>query len=452
MVYRESQDIIISTVLFDSGCDYEYFLENVQPHFFEVNKYTKVYEVVKDLTSRAISITPEILKINLGDGFHTDYLDLVSLQGEMTSSLWKEAIRVLKIQYAKKSMISVMKEELAKIEGEASNVDLEAAVSLITQRLGEIEFSREIAMHKLSDNVEDYLEYISDLKDGLIEKGLMTGFPSLDEVTNGLTGNQLIVLGAYESVGKSSFALNIINNLLHQDKSCLMFSLEMNEKQLINRLVSMETKINMEKLKNDDKLTDGEFKMIGEAVTFIKEKNFYVNTDMDISVDKIMQYAIQIKRKHGLDFIVIDHLHLLGNNERGNGKDEREKINYISRSLKKLTKILNIPVLVLAQLNRDGTDPYCLKVPSRKRLRESGSIEADADIVMMLHRLLNKPDGTPSDRSVQEEAYVLFDKHRDGAKKMVKIRFDLATQRFIDLKKAVPTTDIAKLIQEEFNI
>lgn len=428
MRYTDLENVIISYILSDGDCDYEYFLENIKPQHFTRDKYAKLCEVLKNIVDSGETPSQKLILMSVNI---SDFSDAMTEYPNVMYSEFKRAVNLIKIKYSSKQARKILTEELEKLEDdEATDFNIQAAFDNIKNRLDSIEIIGEVDTVKLGDISIDYLQHLLDLKDGKINRGLSLGYDRIDALTHGLDGNRIMVVGAMESMGKSSIALNFALNIIKQKKSVLMFSLEMNEIQLMDRCISIISGIDLEMLKNTSALSDENCHKIGEATTLLNTSNFFINTNFDINSDKMIAYAMSIKKKHGLDCVIIDHLQLLGANEKG--MDERARINYASRNLKRLTKVLDIPVIVLAQVNRDSNDPYGLKVPSRKRLKESGNIEADADIVLMAHRILNNADGTPVTDGHQEDLILYFDKNRDGPRKMLVFRLDLTTQRVID--------------------
>lgn len=257
--------------------------------------------------------------------------------------------------------------------------------------------------------------------------------------------NHCYITDGYNITHNTTVILNWIVNMMKQKKKVLLFSLEMSKRQLTDRLVSIISGVPLVRLKDRNKFTTDEASKIGNAVKFIQEADLFINTDFDITTDKMMAYAMKIKKSEGLDAVFIDHIHLLGDNEQ-KGKDLREKMGYISRNLKRLTKNADIPVIALAQLNRDSSDTHSRNMPSRKRLRESGNIEADADIVLIAHRLMTKANGEPEELNEQSRYILFFDKHRDGARAMIDLYLDLNTLKIYNSR-----SDFEKSFTQEYN-
>jgi len=439
MIYRDAESIIIGRVLFDESTDYEGFLENIKPEYFTLRKYEKVYEVIKDLSDRNVKISPDSIKLNLSN-FNQEYLDLADVYN---LSLYGESIRVLKKGYVQKRIREVVAIEMDKLQDEdIKTSDMVLAINNIINQLSDFQLIEDDKTHKISDIVMPYLEQLEHLKESQELKGLLTGYPSIDDLTCGISGNMYITIGAQSGAGKSSFALNIIRNLLKQGKGALLFSLEMSEQQIMNRLISMETGIPLIKFKNKDRFSESEYKMIGAAINFYRNANLFINTDMTINTEEMISYTAQIKKKHGIDAVFIDHIGLLGKNEKGD--DPRLQLNFVSRNAKRISKELDIPIFVVTQINRDASDQYLQKRPSISRIKETKAIEEDSDIVIMLHRLTKTDNGEIAPIEDQKKVMVYIDKNRDGALDEFKMLFDLDCQKFIDYKNIVPGYEIIK--------
>lgn len=448
MNIQQCEDLVIGTIVSDTDKEnIDYFLDTLNEDCFSTSKNENFYKLVKDLRERDVPVTNKTLQMHIDHGWS----EFTQLASAMTVQEFREAVNVLRVGSVERKMRGIMSDETNKMK-EADTVteaDIEFARNSIITRLNELPITGSVSTIKIGDDIESYMQYLDDLKEKRLERGLMTGYSSIDSITNGFKGNQLIIVGAYEGIGKTMAALNWIVNMLKQNKKVLLFSLEMSKRQLTDRLVSIISNVPLVKLKNVEPLSDKEFTAIGDALQFLEKSQLFINTDFDITTDKMMAYAMKIKKKEGLDAVFIDHIHLLGNNEI-QGKDLREKMNYISRNLKRLTKNADIPVIALAQLNRDSTDPYGLDIPSRKRLRESGSIEADADIVIIAHRFLSKRDGTPEDLAKQSRFMLMFDKHRDGERKLLELYLDFETLKLYEVdKKTYDLDDAIKIIGDE---
>lgn len=255
----------------------------------------------------------------------------------------------------------------------------------------------------LNENL-DRLEMLSQ-KDNSVT-GIPTGFVDVDRRMSGLHGSELIILAARPAMGKTSFALNIAQNVaVKAKKNVAIFSLEMPSVQLASRLLSGEAKISAERIKKGQ-IKDEEWGKIGNAIAVLGQAGIYVDDTSSITVSEIGARSRQLMLEKGLDLIVIDYLQLITGSIKGGSR--QNEISEISRTLKILANDLKIPIIALSQLSRASDKEK--REPLLSDLRDSGAIEQDADIVMFLHR-----DGYyHEDAEEPNKAKCNFAKHRNG--------------------------------------
>lgn len=259
-------------------------------------------------------------------------------------------------------------------------------------------------------------------------KGLKTGFEILDEITTGFQNGDLIILAARPSVGKTAFALNIAMNCITQyNKSVAFFSLEMPAEQLMQRMLSNLSRVNNYKFKENSSLNDVEKGRIMLAYEKIKNKNFFIDDSGSIKLNEIIWKSKKLKEKGKLDLIIIDYMQLIPlDNTYSNGNRQQE-VAKISRSLKQLARELNVPIIALSQLNR-RVEERENKKPMMSDLRESGSIEQDADIIAFLYRDdYYSKDNNASATNITE---LNIAKHRNGSIGTIEFLFEPSTGRF----------------------
>lgn len=260
--------------------------------------------------------------------------------------------------------------------------------------------------------------------------GVPSGFTDLDNMTTGFHGSELILLAARPAMGKSAFALNIAANAaLKANTPVAVFSLEMSKEQLVDRILCSEAMVDSNKVRTG-KLEEDDWSKLAGVVGPLSESNIYIDDTPGISVMDIRTKCRKLKMEHNIGLVIIDYLQLVqGSNLRKNGSREQE-IAEISRSLKILAKELNVPVIALSQLSR-AVEQRPDHRPMLSDLRESGSIEQDADIVMFLYRddYYNKDS---EDKGLTE---VILAKHRGGSTGMVKLIWMGNYTKFADWAK-----------------
>ncbi|MGI6374318.1 MAG: replicative DNA helicase [Patescibacteria group bacterium] len=270
-------------------------------------------------------------------------------------------------------------------------------------------------------------------------RGLPTGFPDLDNLLAGLQKSDLIILAARPSVGKTSLALDIARQAAIKSKEGVgIFSLEMSKEQLVDRLLCAQANVSLWKMRTgnlSDKDDSNDFAKIGEAMGKLAEAPIYIDDSGTLSIMEIRAKARRLQMEKGLGLIIIDYLQLMEG--RGKYGDNRvQEIAEISRGLKSIARELNIPILALAQLSRavEATSPA---IPKLSHLRDSGSIEQDADIVMFIYRKAADRNfqaaDLPSDERHKAEIHIA--KHRNGPTGTVNLFFDETSVNFKSLSK-----------------
>jgi len=274
--------------------------------------------------------------------------------------------------------------------------------------------------------------------------GLMTGFNGIDELLGGLQKSDLIILAARPSMGKTSLALNIARNVAVLHKATVaIFSLEMAREPIVLRILSSEAGVDTKRIRLGSHLTELEEKQIVEATGILSEAPIYIDDSPRLRVVEIRSKARRLHFERGIDLIIIDHLGLI----QGDGRAENrvQEISYISRSLKAIARELNVPLIALSQLSRASEFRTSHK-PQLSDLRDSGSIEQDADVVLFIYR----DEYYYSTREEWEAAHpgeeypppteVIVAKHRNGPTGEVKLRFRPSLARFDNIASEQPIT------------
>lgn len=285
----------------------------------------------------------------------------------------------------------------------------------------------------ISEVLTDSFERLDGLhKDKQTLRGVPTGYKSLDNLLAGLQKSDLIILAARPSMGKTSFALNIAQHVATKEGIPVgIFSLEMSKEQLIDRLLSAEAGIDSWKLRTGN-LEDRDFEKINKAMGVLADAPIYIDDSPMANVMEMRTKARRLQSENDLGLIVIDYLQLMSG--RNNGGDNRvQEISEISRGLKGLAREINVPVIALSQLSR-SVEMRSPKIPQLSDLRESGSIEQDADVVMFIYR----EDYYEKDSERKNIADILIRKHRNGPTGEVELFFVGEQMLFKNLDKNHP--------------
>ena len=263
--------------------------------------------------------------------------------------------------------------------------------------------------------------------------GLSTGWYDLDKLTTGLHPNEFIIIAARPAMGKTAFALNLATHVaMEQDKSVALFTLEMSAEQLAQRVISSLGQLEGFKLKTGN-LLNNDWKRINEAISQLSNTNMVIDDTPGITIGEIRAKCRRLaSSEQGLSLVIIDYLQLISGG-KNYGANRQQEVSDISRSLKTLAMELGVPVIALSQLSRsvEGRED---KRPLMSDLRESGSIEQDADIVAFLYRddYYNKESRSEDNNSISE---LIIGKHRNGPTATIELLFKKNTSTFLNLKR-----------------
>lgn len=273
----------------------------------------------------------------------------------------------------------------------------------------------------IKDELHSAYERIEKLHEGEGRlRGVSTGFDQLDNLLSGLQKSDLIIIGARPSVGKTSLALDIIRSAaLHEQKPVGLFSLEMSREQVIDRLIAAESNVALWKLRTGRLSDDTDFALVQSGLDSLSRAPIYIDDTPSPNILQLRAMARRLQSEKGLALIVVDYLQLI--QPRTTSDNMVQQVTEISRGLKGLARELNVPVLALAQLSR-AVEQREAKIPRLSDLRDSGSIEQDADVVMFIYRSdRDKTSSAPNEHNTTE---IIIAKHRNGPLGTVQLKFD----------------------------
>ncbi len=278
----------------------------------------------------------------------------------------------------------------------------------------------------LGDAVKDTLEMLDNLQQGNVERGVPTGFRDIDDVTQGLQPGQMIVVAGRPAMGKSTLGIDFARAAsLHHGLTSIVFSLEMSKTELAQRIISAETDIPLVALRRADDITPERWNTLNKFWNRMQNAPLFIDDSPNMSLMEIRAKCRRLKQTNDLKLVVIDYLQLMTSGKRVESR--QQEVSEFSRALKLLAKELEVPVVALSQLNR-GPEMRNDKKPQLSDLRESGSIEQDADVVFLVHR----PDFyDKEDRP--GEADIIMAKHRNGPTDTFHLAFLGATSKFKDM-------------------
>lgn len=430
------------------GCAYmsssalEKVCDELSSDMFYDKRNSVIYDALSELKKRNEKIDSTILKNEIekntpinsvgGVEYLSDVIDSV-----VSASNIDSYIKIVREKALRRKLITVCEdiEKNARVEDQDMNDLIESAEKKLftvtkARKAGEFRTSREVLKSAISQ-----LETLS--KNDSDVTGVPTGFYDFDKLTSGLHPNELIIIAARPAMGKTAFALNIaVNAALATNKAVAIFNLEMGAEQLMFRMLSAASSVEGNKLKTG-KLSHDDWKKINEATSELGDAPIFIEDTPGITIGEIRAKCRRLASAGNLGLIVIDYLQLISGGP-GYGNNRQQEVSDISRSLKTMAMELGVPVIALAQLSRnvEGREN---KRPIMSDLRESGSIEQDADIVSFLYRddyytkQVDNPDGV----SISE---LIIGKHRNGATGTIELLFEKNISNFRNYVKNVEET------------
>ena len=405
-------------------------VENVKAGDFYDANHREIFEAIQNLARRnvpvdALTVSEELktrgtLEMVGGRAY------IASLSsGTPTTANAEEYAKIIAQKASSRKLIEMANDVIEK--GYEGSMDPGALLDYAESGIFEISQQRQKGQYThirdvLLENIE-IIDKAAQMEGGLT--GVTTGFRDLDEKTSGLQKSDLIILAARPAMGKTAFALTVaLNAALKGGASVLVFSMEMAKEQLGQRLLAMESRVDMQSLKKG-KLQRRDWDDINDALDSLSKANIHIDDTAGVSIMEMKSKCRRMKAEEGLDLVIIDYLQLM--NPEGRADSRTQEISVISRNLKLLARELDCPVIVLSQLSR-APEQRTDHRPMLSDLRESGSIEQDADIVLFLYRdeYYNKEEAVPG------ECEVIIAKQRSGPTGTVKIAWLEKITKFVD--------------------
>jgi len=430
----DAEQSILGSILLDKDAVVS-VSEVIKPEDFYKEAHKEIYEAVLSLYRNSepidiITLTEEMKKrstLDMAGGI--TYLTQLSTVVPTTSNV-KNYANIVKEKAILRKLIKASSDilNIGYTNSEGVNNTLEIAQKKIF----------DISQEKTGDNFKSISEVLMTAYDSLEDlyknkgkiTGITTGFIDLDRKTNGLQRTDLVLIAARPAMGKTAFSLNLVQNAAMKDNiSAAVFSLEMSKEQLIQRMLSAQSHVELNKLKTGN-LDEDDWPKLIEAMAALSKADIYIDDTPGITVMEMRSKCRRLKMEKGLDFVMIDYLQLMEGDTQGESR--QQEISKISRSLKILGKELNCPVIALSQLSR-APELRADHRPILSDLRESGAIEQDADIVMFLYRdEYYHPDSEK--KSIGE---IIIAKHRHGETGTVELAWLGEFQKFHNLSRNI---------------
>ncbi len=407
----------------------------ITPDSFYAEKHKIIFKAMLDLSAKNEPIDMLSLSTKLSEqkllnniGGNQYLAEIVNTVPSSTNV--KHYADIVQKKYVLRSLIEAADyvSELAFEEGDDHMNDI---LDLAEKRIFSVVSSpKNQKFVNLKDELAEAYERLEKLHEnkGML-RGLPTGFKDLDSMLSGLQDSDLIILAARPSMGKTTLALDMSRlAAVNHDKSVLIFSLEMSSQQLVDRMLSAQSRVNAWNLRTGNLSSDREFSQLRDSLDKLAKAKIFIDDQAGNSIVRMKSLARRIKAEKGVDLIVVDYLQLMTTSK--NYDSMVNQVTEISRSLKGLAKELNVPVLALSQLSRAVESRGGR--PRLSDLRDSGSIEQDADVVMFIHREDKGKDAMDKTNIAE----ILVEKHRNGPTGKVELYFDEKTTTFLNLEKS----------------
>ncbi|MDL2342165.1 MAG: replicative DNA helicase [Patescibacteria group bacterium] len=411
--------------------------------FYEV-KHQKIYDAMLELYERREALDVLTLADRLKNNGYLDMVGGASYLTELTNFVPTAAhaeqyADIIAGKGARRRLIKAS-QEIAEM-GYDESKQLKELIEEAETRLFEVSQQHvKQSVVSLETILAESFDRLDDLhKDKQKIRGVPTGYRDLDNMLAGLQRSDLFILAARPSMGKTAFVLNLAHKIAVEAKEpVLIFSLEMSKEQLVDRLLSMESGVDAWALRTGN-LTDNDFEKIGHAMGTLSEAQMFIDDTPGITISDLRTKARREAHQRPLGLIIVDYLQLMSGGSRFGGDGNRvQEISEISRGLKGVAREMNVPLIALSQLSR-SVESRTPQIPQLSDLRESGSIEQDADVVAFLYR--EDYYNPESDRKNIMD--ILIKKHRNGPTGGVELYFDRDKQRIssLDVKHADPFND-----------
>jgi replicative DNA helicase len=438
---KELEEAVLGAIMLEKSA-FDTVVEILKPECFYVDANQRIYKAMQGLAIKSLPI--DLLTVVEELKFREE-LDIVGgpyYVSKLTNSVVSSAnidahSRIILQKFIQRELIRISGEIIGDAYEDSIDVfdmldDAEAKLFDITNNHLRKNFdSIDTVLVKTIQRIEDMRNRQEDIT------GVPTGFPSMDRLTYGWQPTDLIILAARPSVGKTAFALNLARSAaMHPTKPTGVgfFSLEMSSSQLVQRILSAESEIWLEKIARG-KLEEHEMKQLyKKGIEKLSKAPIFIDDTPALNIFELRAKCRRLKNKHNIGIIIIDYLQLMSGSGDGRNSNREQEISKISRDLKGLAKELQIPIIALSQLSREVEKrKEGNKIPQLSDLRESGAIEQDADMVMFLYRP-EYYDITQNEmgESNKGETYVKIAKHRNGSLETIKLRAVLHIQKFVE--------------------
>lgn len=435
----EAEQAVLGSIIIDPKCLNDVAV-NLKSDFFYLPQHKDIYAVLTSMfeLSQSIDFISLLEHLKKNGTYEEDggkaYLTQL-VQGVPSSANVLEYVAIIRDKYYTRALMNAAKDILKDID--ENTFDSGRLIDSAEQRIYDIRSGKEISglthiKSVIENETYDRLSKITDPETRNDYVGIPCGIGELDKMITGLNKSDLIILGARPGMGKTAFALNIARNVaMNQGKTVCFFSLEMTRDQLAQRLLSSEAAIKSEKLRTGE-LEPDEWTLLAKAGENLSKAEIYFDETSSITVPEM---KAKLRRMKKCDLVIIDYLGLMHSAKQNDNRVQ--EISEITRNLKIMAKELRIPVIVCAQLSRGTEQKGKSHKPALADLRDSGSIEQDADIVLFLYRegYYDNEKDTAEDRADPNKAECLVAKNRHGETGSVELYWDSRYTRYTGVQR-----------------
>ena len=430
----DAEKAILGSIMLRPGAIHE-INDIVNSDSFYANKHSQVYKIMLDLSSKGEPIDILSVSHKLEEKGLLDQIGGSSYLSELTNSVPASTnIKYYADIVNKKHILRKIIEAGDHISELGFKDEVEDVFEVLDQAekrmMGINNNAGGHAFSSLKDSLPEAWDRLAKLHENKGElRGVPTGFYDLDQYLSGLQKSDLVILAARPSVGKTTLALDIARQAaLNHGTPTVIFSLEMSTQQLVDRMLAAQSKVNAWNLRTGNLSSENEFAKIRDSLDSLSKAPIFIDDMAGNSIIRMRSVCRRIRAEHGIGLIIVDYLQLMSTSK--NYDNMVNQITEISRSLKALAKEFDVPVIALSQLSR-AVESRGGK-PRLSDLRDSGSIEQDADIVMFLHREDKGKDESEKTNIVE----VLIEKHRNGPVGKVDLYFDEKSTTFVSMEKS----------------
>ena len=433
------EEAVLGALLIEPNC-IEEAMDELTPSCFYSEKHRMIYEAMRSLNNEHVALDFLSVSQKLKAAGNLDAVGgtvaLVQLSQKIGAAAHIEYyIRILKQKCIQRELITASYDILKASYDEAVNVD-DLIDTAQTKIFSAIQNNVKKDVQEIGNVINDAIDDIQRLQGSSGLSGVPSGFPSVDKITLGWQASDLIILAARPSVGKTAFVLNLARNAaVDHNMPVAFFSLEMPAIQLAKRMMVSETRLSADKIKGGVKLQPWEWEQLDIQLKRLTNSPLYIDDTPSLPVMEFRSKVKKLVKQKGVRLVIVDYLQLMQGPAELRGMREQE-VAAISRTLKATAKEMNVPIIALSQLSRQSEN----RVGSNRRpqlsdLRESGSIEQDADMVIFIHRY--DYQGLNEDPNDVGKTQIIIAKHRNGAIADIDMRFRADEVRFVDEEESL---------------